>query len=244
MRFFLSFLVLSSTACIAVSPSPMTGFHAQVTPQERNTVTVSGYAQYLSGVLMPESLGGEARVEWQIVDRISLGVGFGGMMTPWGRFHFVKSESDPSQIGVIKPIWWMAGRFFGRWNPSTIDWMALTWGGGGGGLNIGAAYLTADIGLLFGSDARKAVDVYGGPMLAGSIPITKADPWQFNSWTTVVERWLPATAYGAGILGMGVRLLGPLRMTFEVSAGGLVTTWGAATFNWTGSVGMRYAIGP
>lgn len=246
MRFAVcaSLLALSSVACITVTPSPLSGFHAQVTPQPKGTVAVSGYGRYESGTLMPDSLGGEGRVEWQVSDRIAIGAGFGGMTTPWGRFRFVKSESDPTQIGVIEPIWWMSGRLFGRWNPSAYDWMALTWGVGAGGLSLGPAYVTADLGLLFGSDARKAVDVYGGPVIGGAAPLIKADPWQYTSWTTVVEQWLPATAYGAGVLGMGVRIIGGLRMTLEVAAGGLVTAWGTSTFTWAGSAGLRYAFQP
>ena len=122
--------------------------------------------------------------------------------------------------------------------------MALAWGVGAGGLSLGPAYVTADLGLLFGSDARRAVDVYGGPVIGGAVPLVKADPWQYSSWTTVVEQWLPATAYGSGVLGMGVRIVGGLRMTLEVSAGGLVTAWGVSTFTWTGSAGLRYAFLP
>jgi hypothetical protein len=139
---------------------------------------------------------------------------------------------------ALRSLWRLAGRLDGRWNPEAIDWMVLVWGVGAGGVSNKVVYLTADLGLLFGTNGHKAIDVYGGPWLAGSFPVKQPRPWVLGGSATVHD-WVPVTGYLAALLGASVRIWGPLRLGLEGSFGGLVTQLGLSTWYWSGTFGFR-----
>lgn len=165
-----------SLGCAVISPPPLLPQLAGTVPNAPGDMRILLVVGLGTGVLSNSGIGGEVRFERQINEWATMGGGLGGGFNPDGT-----SESRSKRN---LPDWMYAFRTWGRFNPASVDWLAMTTGAGISGTNRGTVALTFDGSALFGgpialNDALPGeafrLMPYGGPVAAVSIPLRQGD---------------------------------------------------------------------
>jgi hypothetical protein len=139
------------------------------TPGDMRMLLVLGFG---GGVFTGSGFGGEVRIEGQVNEWATLGGGLGG--------GYNRDGTSETRSKRNLPDWIYGVRGWGRVNPGSVDWLAITAGAGISGTNRGTVALTFDASTLFGhafelGDAPSGeafrLAPYGGPAAALSIPL-------------------------------------------------------------------------
>lgn len=169
-------LAALSLGCSVISPPPLVPQLAGTAPNTPGDVRILLTLGLGGGVWVDGGFGGELRVESQVNEWATVGGGLGGGIN-------LERRGDKS----THPRWLYALRTWGRFNPGTLDWLALGAGAGLSGTDRGTVALTLDHSTLLGyplqptENAPWRITPYGGPAIALSIPLRQGDPIQKQS---------------------------------------------------------------
>lgn len=173
-REFLLALAASLLGCNVISPPPLVPQLAGTAPNEPGDVRILLTVGLGGGIWADGGFGGELRVESQVNEWATVGGGLAGGLN-------LEHQGDDKSS---HPRGLYALRTWGRFNPGTLDWLALGAGAGLVGTDKGTVALTLDHSTRLGypfqptENAPWRVTPYAGPALAVSIPLRQGDPIQ------------------------------------------------------------------
>lgn len=213
-------------ACSVVSPPPLVARHDAPEAAREGDVRILLLVGVGGGIWVDGGFGLALRASVQASDTVEAG----GDLTVAFNLETDEQETDeqvtaeePSPEGAGSPAARPAGpaarrpqivtafRGFGRFNPGSLSWLALDAGAGVGFSDTGIVWLTADTGALAGHAFDLAVDgadpggrfvLYGGPLLAVSLPVARGAPLAERA--EAGARYASATFWYGGSLGFGV----------------------------------------
>ncbi len=168
--------LIALAGCSVISPPPMMQHHDDPIPEPDGDVRVLLVLGVGGGVFVDGGIGFELRASHQAHRDVEAGGGVGMA------FNLERRKADdPTRHPRILTFL----RGFGRYNPGSLDWLALEFGLGGGFTERGLVYFTLDTTPLVGwhvalSEERGRPQgrflVYGGPTVAVSVPLRRGTP--------------------------------------------------------------------
>lgn len=258
-------LALLAAACSAIAPPPLMARHDVPEAARDGDVRILLLVGVGGGVWVDGGWGLALRASVQASDGVEAGA-------DWSiAFNLESEEAAPpppappaaeanapapapapaTDPAVRRPDIVTAFRGFARFNPGDLSWLALDAGAGVGFTDSGMVYLTADTGGLFGHAFDLEVDgadpggrflLYGGPLLALSLPLARGAPLDHGA--SGYQYACPTFFYG-GSVGLGLTSGSALDVgsTLEATAlGALSTDDSAVLFHLT--LGTNAAFGP
>lgn len=172
--FLLGALAAFSLGCNVIAPPPLMPQLGGTAPNAPGDVRILLAVGLGGGIWVDGGAFGELRVESQITEWATVGGGLAGGM------NLEHRGETPARQSLNHPRFLYAARTWGRFNPGTLDWLALTAGAGIAGTDTGTVALTLDESTIFGYPIEVSRDgfrltPYGGPALALSIPVRQGE---------------------------------------------------------------------
>jgi hypothetical protein len=226
-------LAVSSLGCSVVAPPPLMpqlAGTAPNTPGEMRILLVMGVG---AGVWLDGGVGGELRIESQVNEWATVGGGVAGALN-LDREGDARAKETPGRSS--HPRFLYAARTWGRFNPGTLDWIAITSGAGFVGTDLGTVALTFDASPRFGHPFRVGrgpggepfrLTPYGGPAAAVSIPVRQGQP---------IQKQRISLGWGPDMRTTSSYEPVPYSTTFFVGAQGGLAVDSPGTPAWTGAL--------
>ncbi len=242
MRHLLFALMFSlCAACSVVTPPPLMMHQTDSTFRSQpGTVTAGAFAGVGGGVFLNGAVGGIGALDYQAADGVKLGVSGAVGGTPGGQ-----TISAATTLG--------AGRVYAQVRPAGVDWLALNAGVGGGGLDSGMRYGTADVGVSGGWTFARHVRPYGAWAIAVAVPFVAGQPLDSQGVKTGADaasapavpsgRYARTTFYADATAGLAVAASANLEFALELHAlfGQSLQSDGVGALSAT--TGLRYRFG-